>query len=1098
MREALAGAAGSGSASAVPGRWEAPPPEEMDALLPGYEVTRLLGRGGMGAVYKGLQTNLERPVAIKILPPEMAAADPSFEERFRREAKAMAKLDHSNIVTVYDFGRTAAGHSYFVMEFVDGMDFHQLIRSGHLDLQGAINAVSQVCDALEYAHGMGFVHRDIKPANIFINQAGILKVGDFGLAKMVGSGEGEALLTQTGIAMGTPIYSAPEQLTGGDVDRRADIYSLGVMFYEMLTGQLPHGRFPAPSQKVPVDTRLDDVVFRAMDVEPEHRYSTAYEMRTDVEAAYTGSAVGEAEAEGEPAAAAGSGEAISAAVAEEGEKKESPPSQRGPRRRSPKQDGSKTSLMVAAAIGVLIAVGVGAFFLSGLDERKEEMQAYVEERTEAERGGAGDETTGADDKSPFPLPLPEFPPKRPDVRCKLVVLPITDDSSVSLPPWCDEMLESRPADFVDFELEPGVIVALRANGDLSIWGKPEFFEQSGIGPGLRGVNAVAAHGWWGHLAYLTREGKIVGIGKSLGTEEQPVHLFADEEPVVQIGTSRRLIGLTAQGKLLSWTPPVFDSELQPADYDRHLSAGVHSFRMSDRLSVVTRDGRWYLFLKDNPPEIWPGKERIVQQIGSHLCVTEDGTFADWFRDEFRSKPTAILEGLTPNEVEWSASNDYGGWRAVRTVDGRYRIHVKNRSGNRPYEPLDERFSIATQGAVKIDLFRPHNDFEILRPYFLFALLPADSVSRSGYWEVEDLIADRERLRESKESSQQIDSAPTGDQADSPFPLPIPDFPPRRPEGKGRLVSIALKPDSRPLPPWFGRVESEDHPNLVRITASRSKPDWASIVGLTDEGRVIAFDGKRRRDLQAYNGEAVALSHRTAHGNLQILESNGNVFSVIGSAEHPPQVIEDAALLGPTGAISAVVRRNGKLLAWGGAPERKPERYGTIAGAKHAMDWAHGKEISAISFEDSKQLYLATDGSAYWEWTSGNSTGGTAFPPRSFVKLSEDGTFGVTPSGRLVKGHRGIVELPHLDFRDARVFRWNKIHLSIHGAGRVIAYSDAPAGVQEPSWEKAFEGALDFEFFFDHLLVLLPSDSVSRSGYWEVEDLIADREKLRKE
>ncbi len=275
--------------------WQAPEPEELDPLFPDYEIQKLLGRGGMGAVYKGVQTKLKRPVAIKLLPPEMAALDPSFAERFRREAESMAALDHPNIVHVYDFGETSAGHSYFVMEFVDGMDFHQLIHSGQLDAMGALNAVSQICDALEYAHEQGFVHRDIKPANIFINQKGILKVGDFGLAKIASSATTEVkaaqpTLTMIGTAMGTPDYSAPEQLDGGEVDQRADIYSLGVMFYEMLTGSVPRGIFPPPSQKVQIDVRLDGVVLKAMESEPERRYSNVTEMRTDVDAVRTGPA----------------------------------------------------------------------------------------------------------------------------------------------------------------------------------------------------------------------------------------------------------------------------------------------------------------------------------------------------------------------------------------------------------------------------------------------------------------------------------------------------------------------------------------------------------------------------------------------------------------------------------------------------------------------------------------------------------------------------------------------------------------------------------------------------------------------------------------
>ena len=259
-------------------------------MLEGYEVTSVLGRGGMGAVYRGMQLNLERPVAIKLLPPELGASA-EFRERFRREAKAMAQLNHPHIVQIYDFGQTDAGHYYIVMEFVEGADFHQIIRGGKLDAEGAVNAIAQICDALQFAHDKGFMHRDIKPANIYLNTAGELKIGDFGLAKLVG-GEDDAAsaasrmnLTMTGTAMGTPHYVAPEQLQeGATVDGRADLYSLGVMFYQMLTGEIPRGAVKPPSGKVAgLDPRLDKVVFKAMDNEPAERYQSATELRHAVD-----------------------------------------------------------------------------------------------------------------------------------------------------------------------------------------------------------------------------------------------------------------------------------------------------------------------------------------------------------------------------------------------------------------------------------------------------------------------------------------------------------------------------------------------------------------------------------------------------------------------------------------------------------------------------------------------------------------------------------------------------------------------------------------------------------------------------------------------
>lgn len=268
--------------------WEPPAPDVLDSLLDAYRVESLLGRGGMGAVYRGVQISLDRPVAIKILPPEYGA-ETDFAERFRREALAMARLDHPNIVGIYDFGsvETETGILYFfVMEFVSGTDLYRVIHSGALDVPAALDIVRQVCDALYYAHNAGFLHRDIKPANIFISESGVVKVGDFGLAKLVETTSEPDMppLTRSGFSLGTPQYMAPESLGGKqEVDQRADIYSLGVMFYEMLTGNLPHGVFPPPSEKVPIDSRLDDVVLKAMNSEPAQRYQQVSEVKSDID-----------------------------------------------------------------------------------------------------------------------------------------------------------------------------------------------------------------------------------------------------------------------------------------------------------------------------------------------------------------------------------------------------------------------------------------------------------------------------------------------------------------------------------------------------------------------------------------------------------------------------------------------------------------------------------------------------------------------------------------------------------------------------------------------------------------------------------------------
>lgn len=289
-----AAAAGNPVESSFAGVVWPPSAEEMEAAVSGYRIVALLGSGGMGAVYKATQLNLDRMVAIKVLPRGLGA-DVEFRRRFRREARAMAQLNHPNIVQIHDYGETAGGLLYIVMEMVDGSDLHRLVRAGQIDVEGSLIAVSQICHALQYAHERGFVHRDIKPANIFVNREGLVKVGDFGLAKLVevpvaGLGFGkQSGLTVSGMVLGTPGYAAPEQLRGeGGIDHRADLYSLGVMFYEMLTREMPQGAPRAPSRRVAdLDDRIDAIVFRAMDPDPCGRYQTAGEMRLDVDTVRT-------------------------------------------------------------------------------------------------------------------------------------------------------------------------------------------------------------------------------------------------------------------------------------------------------------------------------------------------------------------------------------------------------------------------------------------------------------------------------------------------------------------------------------------------------------------------------------------------------------------------------------------------------------------------------------------------------------------------------------------------------------------------------------------------------------------------------------------
>jgi len=266
--------------------WQPPTLEEAATLFPGYEVRRLLGRGGMGAVYQARQIELDRLVAIKLLPLQISV-DREFADRFRREARAMARLNHPNIVTVHDFGTTSSGHLFFAMEFVDGANLAAIIYGEGLDPTQALSIAEQVCTALGYAHTKGIVHRDIKPANVMVDTEGHVKVADFGLARLAGPSTEQLGHTVTGTVMGTPDYMAPEQMEGMNVDHRADIYSLGVMLYEMLCQQVPKGNFDPPSRRTGCDARIDAIVLRAIQQSPARRYQSALEMKTDVITART-------------------------------------------------------------------------------------------------------------------------------------------------------------------------------------------------------------------------------------------------------------------------------------------------------------------------------------------------------------------------------------------------------------------------------------------------------------------------------------------------------------------------------------------------------------------------------------------------------------------------------------------------------------------------------------------------------------------------------------------------------------------------------------------------------------------------------------------
>ena len=252
-----------------------------------YRIVEPIGRGGMASVYKAYQPSLDRYVAVKVLPPYYAH-EPGFAMRFTREAKAVAKLDHPHILPIYDFGQEG-DVSYIVMKYVAAGTLKEML-DRPIPLAQAVEIVRQIAAALDHAHEQGVIHRDVKPSNVLMDRGQWALLMDFGLAKMVA---GSVQLTASGVGVGTPAYMAPEQGQGVAVDRRSDVYSLGIVLYEMLTGRVPfdaetplavvlkHITDPLPLPRTvnpAIPESVERVILKALSKAPDGRYATTREM----------------------------------------------------------------------------------------------------------------------------------------------------------------------------------------------------------------------------------------------------------------------------------------------------------------------------------------------------------------------------------------------------------------------------------------------------------------------------------------------------------------------------------------------------------------------------------------------------------------------------------------------------------------------------------------------------------------------------------------------------------------------------------------------------------------------------------------------------
>lgn len=510
----------------------------------------------------------------------------------------MARLNHPNIVGIHDFGINEDGQYYLVMEYVDGVGLDHLIANGPVSPKEALAIVPQICDALQFAHDHGVVHRDIKPGNILLSHRGQVKVTDFGLAKMVSEKNADMSITATGYVMGTPDYMAPEQFEGGEaVDHRVDIYALGTVFYQLLTGQLPRGAYDPPSKRIRIDVRADEVVVKALESEPERRYQRVSELKEDVE---------EISVE---------------------------------RRRSHQPGKRILKLAVVLAVMVLLLAAGGVWLESRTSRSAESLPGDTGQKTGADADIGISRAFPPVDMSVFPLPFPTRPSEQGRFaafrRANLVTGQVGMPRSLTaaVPPPEIASREDLVALSASVHWKPRSeggqthhLLALTAEGEVLAWGGNDFGECE-VPEGLSDVVDIEA-GTLNSLA-LTSDGHLHVWGRDKDRMSEVPPEIQGQIVAMDEGDSH-VLALTQDGKVWAWGRPEPGMAEVPDGLD-----GVVAIAAGNRFNLAIRsEGSIVTWGSDSHGQLgneidFPPLSYAEAFGGNGFALDREGSFHTW-------------------------------------------------------------------------------------------------------------------------------------------------------------------------------------------------------------------------------------------------------------------------------------------------------------------------------------------------------------------------------------------------------------------------------------------------------------------------------------